>query len=644
MKFSLGIDAGGTYTDAVLVRDTDGLIVATSKALTTYPDLIKGIRNAIDSLQTDELDRVSLVSVSTTLATNTVLERTGSPVALILVGDHPIKGTYPAKHCTIVSGGHTFDGEETISLDIAAVRDFALRVKGSVSAFAVSGFFSIRNPEHELAIRDIVNDITGLPVVCGHELSQDLGAYERAVTAALNAQLLPICQSFINSMIREIKRREMNARLIMLKCDGTVIGINEALKKPIESIFSGPAASLVGASYLCDLETCAVVDVGGTSTDVSSIIKGVPELTDTGAVVGGWKTRVRATRMETSALGGDSQVWVKGKHIFIGPRRVIPLCLAAERYPEFIEKLKKCLIPSRSSLDMNIQPARMYVRTGFDPIELDELETEVLEAIGNEPLTLEEIASSSYRYPSSVILDSLISKRLIQPIGFTPTDALHILGEYTRWNVQGSLIGASQLSRLTKNDELGFALAVKEKMAHSIAFDLMAFLLKGVERKGIEQIVNGYFPARFKLDMPVVMIGGPVASFKEELSKIIDADIRVPEHAAVGNAAGALFGKGIKRVEIFIRPFSVSEPDRNYLVFSPLGRHKLETYNEALNYAKAIGVRIANEYMDDCGVSKHNMEIEFSQQSFSPEDWKHAPLETRIVVVAIGYPKKQNNG
>ncbi|WP_321418894.1 hydantoinase/oxoprolinase family protein [uncultured Methanomethylovorans sp.] len=643
MKFSLGIDAGGTYTDAVLVRDMDGSIVATSKALTTYPDLIRGIRDAIDGLRAENLDKVSLVSVSTTLATNTVLEGTGSPVALILVGDHPTKGTYPAKHYTVVSGGHTFDGEETISLDIAAVRDFALRVKGSVSAFAVSSFFSIRNPEHELAIRNIVNDATGLPVVCGHELSQDLGAYERAVTATLNAQLLPICRNFISSMISEIKRREMNARLIMLKCDGTVIGINEALKKPIESIFSGPAASLVGASYLCGLETCAVVDVGGTSTDVSSIVKGVPELTDTGAVVGGWKTRVRATRMETSALGGDSQVWVKGKHIFIGPRRVIPLCLAAERYPMFIEKLKKCLIPPRSSLDMNIQPARMYVRTGFDPIELDEFETEVLAAIGNEPLTLEEIASSSRRYPSSIILDSLISKRLIQPIGFTPTDALHILGEYTRWNVKGSLIGASQLSRLNKMDAAGFALAVKEKMAHSIAFDLMAFLLKGVERKGIEQIVNGYFPTRFKLDMPVVLIGGPVTSFKDELSKIIDADIHVPEHAAVGNAVGALFGKGIKRVEIFIRPFSVSEPDRNYLVFSPLGRHKVETYTEALNYAKTLGIKIANEYMNDCGVSKHNMEIEFSQQSFSPEDWKHSPLETRIIMMAVGYPKKQNN-
>ena len=642
MKFSLGIDAGGTYTDAVLVKDTNSRIVATSKALTTYPDLMRGIRNAIDGLGVESLNKVSLVSVSTTLATNTVLEGTGSPVALILVGDHPTKGTYPAKHSTIVSGGHTFDGEESVPLDVAAIRDFALKVKGSVSAFAVSSFFSIRNSEHELAVREIVRKATEQPVVCAHELSQDLGAYERAVTATLNAQLLPICRSFINSMIEEIERREMNAKLIMLKCDGTVIGIKEALEKPIEFIFSGPAASLIGASYLSKLDTCAVVDVGGTSTDVSMVVNGIPELTDTGAIVGGWKTRVRAIRMETSALGGDSQVWVKSKNIFIGPRRVIPLCLAAERYPTFIAKLKKCMIPSRSSLDMNIQPARFYIRTGFEPIELDEFETEVLEAVGNEPLTIEEIVLSSLIYPSSGILDALISKRLIQPIGFTPTDALHILGEYTRWNTEASLIGASQLSRLTKKDAREFALTVKEKMTHSIAFDLISFLLKDVDRKGIEQIINGEFPARFKLDMPVVMLGGPVTCFKEDLSGIIDADIRVPQNAAVGNAAGALFGKGIKRVEILIRLFSISEPDRNYLVFSPSGRQKVETYTEALDYAKGLGAKITSEYMGDCGVSKHNIEIEFTQQSFSPEDWKHAPLETRIIIMAVGYPKGKN--
>ena len=129
MQFSLGIDAGGTYTDAILVRDSDGSVVSSGKALTTYPDLIKGIRNAIDNLEQENLENVSLVSVSTTLATNTVLEGTGSPVALILVGEHSMKGDFPARHIIRVEGGHTFNGEENVSLEIEKVKEFAGKVK-----------------------------------------------------------------------------------------------------------------------------------------------------------------------------------------------------------------------------------------------------------------------------------------------------------------------------------------------------------------------------------------------------------------------------------------------------------------------------------------------------------------------------------
>jgi len=299
MQFSLGIDAGGTYTDAILVRDSDGAVVSSSKALTTYPNLITGIRNTIDNLNQKYLKQVNLVSVSTTLATNTVLEDTGSPVALILVGEHSVKGDFPAKHIILVDGGHNFNGEETVDLDIEKVKKFARKFKNDVEAFAVSSFFSIRNPEHENRIRDVVHELTGMPVVCGHELSQDLGVYERAVTASLNAQLLPISNHFIESVLEEIKRRNIDARLLMLKCDGTVVGLKDALEKPVESIFSGPAASLVGASYLSGYDTCAVIDVGGTSTDVSAVYDGVPELSDAGATVGGWRTRVRAPCMDT---------------------------------------------------------------------------------------------------------------------------------------------------------------------------------------------------------------------------------------------------------------------------------------------------------------------------------------------------------
>ncbi len=146
----------------------------------------------------------------------------------------------------------------------------------------------------------------------------------------------------------------------MLKCDGSVIDIKSAKLRPIETIFSGPAASIKGASYLSGLDTCAVIDVGGTSTDVSIIKNGVPELCEKGAVVGGWQTRVKAIRMESSANGGDSHVWFK-KCIRIGPRRVMPLCVAAVRYPNFKEKLEKTPVPLRTMLSEHTQPTKFFL-------------------------------------------------------------------------------------------------------------------------------------------------------------------------------------------------------------------------------------------------------------------------------------------
>ena len=278
MQYSLGIDAGGTYTDAVILRDSDSRILDASKAITTYPNLMTGIRNAIDKLNPEYLSKVKLVSVSTTLSTNTILERTGYPVGLILVGDNTTPRELPADYCITVGGGHDSNGDELEPLDLTSVEQFALSLRDKVSAFAVSSYFSIRNPEHELKIKNIINKLTGHPVVCGHELSQQLGVYERAATAVLNAQLIPITYEFIHAIIAEVKERNIDAKILMLKCDGSVTDIKGATLHPIETVFSGPAASIIGASHLSGLDTCAVIDVGGTSTDVSIIKNGVPEL------------------------------------------------------------------------------------------------------------------------------------------------------------------------------------------------------------------------------------------------------------------------------------------------------------------------------------------------------------------------------
>ena len=636
MQYSLGIDAGGTYTDAVLIRDTDGAIVDSNKALTTYPDLHLGIKNVIDSLNPEYLKNIKLVSVSTTLSTNTILEGTGFPVALILIGDHPLEKQLPTKHVLFVAGGHDHNGEEEVPVDLEAVETFALRVKDKISAFAISSYFSTRNPEHELKVKERILELTGLPAVCGHELSQELGAYERTVTAFLNAQLIPITKQFVQSIITDIKERGINARLLMLKCDGSVVGITDALKKPIETIFSGPAASLVGASYLSGLETCAVIDVGGTSTDISSICMGVPDLNEEGAVVGGWKTRVKAIQMETTATGGDSHIWIMNKELFLGPRRVVPLAVAAVQYPSFLSNLKRTPTPVREDLCENIQPTKFFVRSGYPAGELSKAEADVLEVIGDEPISVPEITTLIRKDCQSQTLDSLIKKRLVQAIGFTPTDALHVLGEYTAWNEEASRIGAERLSRLMRMTPVEFSTAVKKRVARNMALHLLSYILTGVPETAIAKILDGNYPAKFKLDIPVVLLGGPVRAHRKELENFVEAEILVPEHAEVGNAVGALVGRGIKRVEILIRPASLISPDKDFLVFAPGSRLRFDAYAEALETATEIGKKLVEDYMKDCGLSGNQVEISVEKKTISPDGWNHPPMETSLLVMGVG--------
>ena len=601
MAYGLGIDAGGTYTDSVLIRKSDGKVVCSNKALTTYPDPLEGIKESIDGLDRDKLKLVTTVSVSTTLATNTILEKTGYPVGLILIRNYEIPADSGIENCIMVQGGHDSQGDEIEALDLIAVEKFVLGIKDRVSAFAVSSYFSVRNPEHELSVKALIQKLTGLPVVCGHELAQSLGAYERGVTAYLNAQLLPVAAGFIKTVASEIEGRGLNPKISMLRCDGSVVSMHEAMKKPIESVFSGPAASLLGASYLSGYETCTVIDVGGTSTDVSLIHKGLPYLSETGAVVGGWQTKVRALKMETSAMGGDSHIWVKSGNINIGPRRVIPLCRAAVLYPGIMNALKKRWIPDRLKLNEHIQATKFFIRTKQEPANLSREEGELLALIGNEPLSLKDIYWNRNILPSKKVTDSLIQKRLVQAVGFTPTDALHVLGEYTVWNSEASEIGATLLANFIGIDRNEFCLNVKRLFARHMARDLLAFQMEGVDRTEIEKMLEGNFFSRFKVDIPVVLLGGPVGAYVKELKKLVDAEIVVPEYSDVGNAVGALAGKGTKRVEIMVRTlYSESRYDlktKGIFVYTPVGRRHFVIRSEALEFAEEFGRKLVLDYM-----------------------------------------------
>jgi N-methylhydantoinase A/oxoprolinase/acetone carboxylase beta subunit len=535
----------------------------------------------------------------------------------------------------MVQGGHTATGAEAAALDMDTVKEFVEKVKDGVSAFAVSSYFSVRNPEHEIHIKDYIVKTTGMPVVCGHELSQSLGAYERGVTAYLNAQLIPIATQFINAIISDIERRGINAKLMMLKCDGSLINIKEAIERPIESIFTGPAASLVGASFLSERDTCAVIDVGGTSTDVSLLYKGLPELCEEGAKVGGWNTKVKAIRMETSAMGGDSHVWIKNRKLNIGPRRVIPLCVAAVQYPGFKDTLKMGRTPARVELGENVQPTKFFVRTGKEPVKISSYEQEILNTIGKEPVCISDIYWKFGRPVSVEHLDYLIQKRLVQAIGFTPTDALHVLGDYNEWDREASVIGATIMSRLVHISEEELAEHIKKEVAYNMALNLMSFMLKGVDSKEIEKILRGDFFSKFRLSVPVVLLGGPVRAYVEKMQNIIDAEIILPPFAEVGNAVGALVGQGVKRIEVLIKAV-YREKQRLFLVFTPGGFEEFSTHGEALKYAENMGENLVMEYMREADMDWSDVKIDMSREDITLHEGSPIPIETKLVFLGVG--------
>lgn len=638
MYLGLGVDTGGTYTDAAIMNMSNGTIIESNKALTTYPDLIRGIKNSIEGLNPRYLKRIKFVSVSTTLATNTTLEDKGYPAGLILIG-YTIPKKLASRYVISIQGGHDSNGNEIAPLeDLENLRDFIKQVKNKVAAFAISGYFGVRNPEHELKVKEVVQEMTGLPVVCGYELSMSLGAYERAVTALLNAELIPVSKQLINSFQAVMQEKEIKATLMMMKCDGSLVRIEEALQKPVESIFSGPAASLVGAAHLTGLDTCVTVDVGGTSTDISMISGGIPEISSSGAKVGDWKTMVKAIRMETSALGGDSLVWIKRK-TYLGPARVIPLCLAASEFPSLLEKLEKIEIPNERIMDEIIQPTSFFIRNGNNSPELltgefEEDEKVILKQLGTEPMSLFELSEMTGKHPLMFAgtLKNLIRKRQVSQIGFTPTDALHVLGEYLKWNERASILGAKILGKTMRKGAEEFSAHVKAKVVRKFTLELVSFFANDVKKEDLAKLIEKEAFLKFHIKIPVVLVGAPVRAYLKEINRAIDADIWIPEFHEVGNAVGALAGKIIHRTEILIRPSAAKGEE--YAVFSKLGRKVFEDYSEALDYGLKLSRRLILEYMDGYGLEMDN--VEFNLKKSDVGSMGKVPLETRLIGTGIG--------
>jgi N-methylhydantoinase A/oxoprolinase/acetone carboxylase beta subunit len=662
----LGLDTGGTYTDAVLLQDARRVITS-AKALTTHWDLAVGLGNAIRSVLGSLPARcsrkdVQLVSVSTTLATNAVVESRFSPVATVLIGfDEAMLARSglrrsAASPILLVRGGHDAAGEELQALDEAELAAAVSECAGRVEGFAVAGCFSVRNPGHEERARALIRALSNKPVTCAHELSSKLDAPRRALTATLNARLTPQIRHLIDALAAVLETELIDAPLMIVKGDGSLMKAEVALQYPVETILSGPAASVVGAGFLTGLGDFLVSDMGGTTTDCAVVTGGRPAINAEGALIGGWRTMVEAVDVRTIGLGGDSQVTLdRNARLLVGPRKAMPLSLLASQVPAVLTDLR-ALAAMQHLPDYATQFA--FRNPGREaPAHLAGAELRVWQALTATPRRVSQLAHSS---PGRDALRRLADAGLATIAAFTPSDAMHALGQQQGWSRAAAELGASLLAAEERNTRGAretvstpdFCRGVIEHVIRESARVVLATALAcdpGIEARSgswgllgdrlTEEIVCGrrfsaLARADFGLATPLVAIGAPVAGYYPEVARRLGATLAIPEHAAVCNAVGAVAGVVSQSAEVVVNQptFGV------FRVHDPAGSRDYEAPEPAIEHARKAAGELALAAARRAGATAPQLEISVREQRAQMGSDLDYLAEASVRATATGRP------
>lgn len=319
----IGLDVGGTNVNAVAIQQ--GEVVDTAKSPTDPSDLLGCIWTTLNQLLSyNHIEEIQHINLSTTVSTNAIVEGNTSPVGMIIESG---PGLDPSFLCcgdenVFVDGYIDHRGREVKPLDIKAIDEAAkLFESKNIHAVSVTGKFSTRNPVHELAIAERL-DSRFSPITLGHALSGKLNFPRRVYTSYLNSAVYDVFNHFSEGIKKAMRREGIDVPTYILKADGGTVNIATAEKYPVNTILSGPAASTMGAcAFFPSNQDAVLLDIGGTTTDISFLADGVPLFEPLGIKIGSYNTLVRAIYSVSIGLGGDSAVFVEDGNLHIGPMR-----------------------------------------------------------------------------------------------------------------------------------------------------------------------------------------------------------------------------------------------------------------------------------------------------------------------------------
>ncbi|MBM4163037.1 MAG: DUF1638 domain-containing protein [Lentisphaerae bacterium] len=560
--YGLGIDAGGTYTDAAVFDWTERRVVAKAKAPTTHWDYAIGIGGALDLLPPEVLRQVREVAVSTTLATNAIVEGRGQRVGLLLMPPAGDDGLERISHrpVRVVPGRLAIDGTELAPTDLGAAARAAreLVATDGVRAFAVTGYASSINPAHELAVMRAVKEATGLPVTCGHEVSALLDYRVRAETAALNARIIPCLEAFLERLQESLCVRGITAPAMIVRSDGSLMNVRTAAERPVETLLSGPAASIAGARFLCDARDALVIDIGGTTSDTAVLHNGAVRIDPDGARVGHWRTHVRALAVRTIGIGGDSEVRQDAHGWHVGPQRVWPVCRLDEAAGA--DAAAACLdwVQTHAGEEAGSQVICARMPGGANLDGLDERQQAILRLLDAGPMTISRLVHETRCLRQGFLgIELLVDRQRVRFFGFTPTDALHVQGQLAMWNTGYARRYAEAIGAAEQLDAEAVSRRVLDQVEVRLAHELLmtrladcsggqrgldhdhGVLARALLDRGLGRVCDGLGVA-FDLGVPMIGIGAPAAFLLPAAAGRLRAEVIIPRDGDVANAVGAI--------------------------------------------------------------------------------------------------------
>jgi N-methylhydantoinase A/oxoprolinase/acetone carboxylase beta subunit len=412
----------------------------------------------------------------------------------------------------------------------------------------------------------------------------------------------------------------------------------------VETILSGPAASMIGASWLTGLNDAMIADMGGTTTDIGILSGAMPSISENGAIIGGWQTRIRSIEIWTVGLGGDSSISISAEGgMQIGPRRAEPLSHACFKYPDLkrkIEQLSATEEMQQKELDLNY-----FVLAKQPNFQVERREQQILNALDGKPLHLTEIEQLTGPWFD---VRRFANLGFVSEISFTPTDLLHCMGALSLWDTsicESILAFYSRKTGLNPDTLLQRLFdEIVQKLKQTLVAAALAYekiplrsqeasaLLADILRLGGDASIS----AQFQLAKPLIAVGAPVSAYFPDVAAQLGVRMVIPENADVANAAGAVTGRVIASAQLFIRPVRpigfVVIPDDEEKIFDSLSKARI--------HAEQRVRLLAHERAQENGAKNISVTVNTEELAVPlARSWGNTLLmEIKINAVAIGEP------